>query len=1040
MRERAVLERLLARTEAADPQRAEVLSRLVMTIEEIVRQHRATAGRLDEPIHRASQAGNAADERRLRAQQEAAQADVVAGREAAVRALAQLVAGFPNRPHLDASLNTLALLLEEMGESRRARQVYHRILRDHPESRFVPHAYLAFAEWRFAEGELDDAGRFYERVLTIDAERNDLYGYALYKLAWVRYNQARFQDALNAFVGVLEYTSRYSDRSSSSALARQARRELVLPYAETGRPDRALRFFRRFSASDAEALSTLESLAQVYTDTGRWADSVVVHHRLMASAPDSDSLCAWQQRVLEATIASQPKRAQVTEARRLLDVRNVFREAAHPAARRASCEEETATTLLLLSTAWHREAVGTEDQPGTRDRATMQRASELYDLVVSGFPDLAEMRLPRIDRRDRPSAAQIAAYQGELLYELQAWTECASAFERSLDASPTPQVAANAAYGAVLCYDRHLGSREPPPTADDRALTPREFDESEARMAHTFQRFVCAAPEHEELPVVLYRWARLHFEANQLERASVLFRRVALDHARSEVAEYAANLYLDSVGALAERRGREACFATLEEDLGTFERAYCANPEQHPALCETVDTLHCQLPARRVEHMSGPPAQQARILLALVRERTCPQAPQYLFNAAIYFEQARLLGAAIRVRSVLIEQYPGHALARRAIYMVGGNYHALAIYEEAASWYERYVREGGQCDADATAEPCPDASVGLRHAVRFRLGLGQSEEALSGARTYQRRYGRAHPRVAANVAFEIGSVHERAQAWPRVVDHYRALLRQHARQLTPGQRAAANVTIARAWIRQDQRARAEGFLRTAVGVHESGGEAAVASLELEPAEQRAELFVLRNAVAEARYELAEGLRIEYEGLRFPSLRGGGTISRVNRWAQRDLSPWVLRKQRMIAEAEAAYALVAPLGIPRWRIAAASRLGDMYLSLVQQVRRSPIPDAIARYPEAVAAYEDALDRVTEEPAGVAISRYQSCLTTATSVRWFDDRSRRCETALHQLDAVNYPIASELRGSPTYEPQAPARPGAPRLQDPDPTDDG
>ncbi|MCA9607974.1 MAG: hypothetical protein KC619_20330, partial [Myxococcales bacterium] len=156
-----------------------------------------------------------------------------------------------------------------------------------------------------------------------------------------------------------------------------------------------------------------------------------------------------------------------------------------------------------------------------------------------------------------------------------------------------------------------------------------------------------------------------------------------------------------------------------------------------------------------------------------------------------------------------------------------------------------------------------------------------------------------------------------------------------------------------------------------------------------------------------------------------------SIERVQRWAQQDLLPWVQRKQAMIHDAEEAYALVAPLGIPRWRIAAASRLGDMYLSLVEQVRGSPIPDVIARYPEALAAYETALDEATEEPAGVAVTRYQSCLSTATDVRWFDERSRRCERALNQLDAARYPIAAELRGSPTYEPRAPARPGAPRL---------
>ncbi|MEZ4335037.1 MAG: tetratricopeptide repeat protein [Sandaracinaceae bacterium] len=1030
-RERQVLERLLARMDERDPQRADVLERLAGTLSELVLAHDVRARSLDEPIFEARQAGDAARVRTLVSQQSEAESAARADREAAVRTLATLVAGFPDRPRLDEALYSLALLLEETEQAPRAMQVYHRLLRDFPQSRYVPHAYLAFAERAFAQGQLDDARQFYERVLTIPAERNELYGYALYKLAWVRYNQEDFRGSLDAFVRVLEHTRQHPDRSSSAALARQARRELVMPYARTGRPDRALAFFRRVAAHEDEAQAMLESLAQLYFDTGAWPETIRVHHQLMAEAPDAESVCGWQARVLDATIASAPKDDQVREARRLADVRRAYARARHLPDHVERCDRETATALLLLSTAWHREAVGTDDAPGTRDRATMGHAVALYDILLEHFADLGAMTLPRIDRRDRPTTAEIASFSGELLYELGRYDDCAQAFERALDAGAAPQLAADAAYGAVLCHDRRLGSREPPPTADDRALTRRELTEDEARMARTFHRFSCVAPEHEELAVVLYRWARIHYEANQLQEAAELFRRVATEHPSSEVGEYAANLWLDSLGALAERRGREACYATLEGALEPIGRAFCGDPTAHPELCGVTGDLVCELGARRIAHLSGDPANRARRVLDLVREHQCREAPRLLYDAAIWFEQARLLGAAIRVRSVLVQSYSNDPLARRAIFLIGANYHALAIYELAAEWYERYVNDGGACAADDGAGPCPDASEGLRNAVTFRLGLGQTEEALAGEALFQQRFGRASPRVAAAVAFDIGAVHERTEDWPRLVEHYRGFLRRHARAATPGQRAAAHVAIVRGLIRQGQRDAAARDLAAAVEVHERGGEAAVEALDLPPEAARLELYALRSAVAEARYEQAEALRLAYEAVRFPILRGTASIERVQRWAQQDLLPWVQRKQAMIHDAEEAYALVAPLGIPRWRIAAASRLGDMYLSLVEQVRGSPIPDVIARYPEALAAYETALDEATEEPAGVAVTRYQSCLSTATDVRWFDERSRRCERALNQLDAARYPIAAELRGSPTYEPRAPARPGAPRL---------
>ena len=1039
-RERQVLERLLGRMDRNDPQRADVLQRLATTLGELMTQDNARARRLDQPIFEARRDGDARELRRLRRAQREAEERVREEREAAIRAYAALVSDFPGHPRMDEALYTLALLLEELNQRQRARQVYHRLLRDHPDSRYVPHAYLAFAEFYFADGRLDAARQFYERVTSIPPERNDVYGYALYKLAWVRYNEEDFRGAMNDFVRVLEHARAYSDQPSSAALARQARREIVLPYAQVGRPDRALAFFRRVAQHDDEAFEMLGALAALYTDTGQWPETISVHHRLMSELPDSDDLCGWQVRVLEATIASRPKAEQVREAERLVDVRRAFAGGAHLSEAVDRCGQETATALLLLATAWHREAVGTDTQPGTRDQQTMRHASRLYDLLGEAFPNLERMELPRIDRRDRPSAARVALYQGDLLFELQRWSECATAFERALDRHPDAQLAADAAYGAVLCYDRHLGSRQPPETPDDEALSARDLTDEEQRMARTFHRFACSAPEHEELPVVLYRWARVHYEANRFAPAAVLFRRVATDFPRSEVGEYAANLWLESLNVLASRRNVGACFASIDAALGPLESRFCDTAErtaEHEELCTVILTVQCGRAAQRAERMAaeGEHARAARTLLANVTERHCPDPQPYLYNAALHFETARLLGRAIRVRSVLIENYAGHPLARRSIHLVGANYHALAIYEEAANWYEQYVREGGTCDPDDAPQPCPDPAEGLRYAVRFRLGLGQVDQALDGARTFQRTFGRSEPRDAANVAFDIGVVHERAGAWPRLVEHYRGFLRRHRRHATPAQIAAANVRVARGWLRQGDRDRAARSLEAAVRLHEEGGEDALAALDLDDETRGQQLVLLRDAVAEARYEIAESLRIEYERLRFPHLRGSATASRVNRWAERDFGPWVQEKLRLIHAAEEAYARVAPLGVPRWRIAAASRLGDMYYAFLEQVNGAPVPEVIRDDPELLDIYEQTLIRVTEEPRRLAIQRYESCLATATNVRWFDERSRRCERALNRLDAVRFPIASELRGAPDYSPDDGARPGATRLERPD-----
>ncbi len=1038
-REREVLERILARTPRTDPRRAEIAQRLADTCAELVRDGEMRARSLDEPVFRAREAGRAPELARLERTQREAEAQAREAREAAVRTLAELVRDHPSYARADEALYALGYHLERMEQRPRARQVYQRLIREYSASRFVPHAYLAFAEHAFTQGQLEDARLLYERVLTYPPEHNPVYVYARYKLAWVHFNAERFRESLEELVRVIEHVRQHPDTPDGASLARQARREIVMPYARTGTPARALAFFRRIGDGEDDALAMLERLGELYVDTGQWPSAIQVHHQLIAERPRHGSLCEWQARVLDATISSRPKAEQVREARRLTAVRALARTHGHPAEVLAACDRRTATALLLLSTAWHREAVGTDDQPGTRDAATMRMTAELYALIEAELPELDGMELPGIDARDRPTRAHVSFFAGELLYEMQAWPECASAYERAAASLRDAALAADAAYGAVLCYDRHLGTRQPPPAPADRALTARALSAEEQRMASTFRTFACAAPTSPELPVVLYRWARLYYEANQFEAASVLFQRVASEHASSEVGEYAANLFLDSLDVLVERRGRESCRARLTEAEPALARAFCADAATraaHPDLCPVVDRMFCRGAAARAEQLGRagrhPEAASAWVELARA-ERCAPSRDVSLYNAALQYEAARLIGRAIRVRVTLVEALPESPLAPRTKFLIGANYHALAMYDEAARWYERYAREHGARDEACTAEDrtrslCPDAAEGLQHAVLFRLGLGERDAALEAARLFERLFARRDPSRTAAVVFAIGSIYEDAERWRELGAHSRDFLRRHARAASPDQIARAHLRMARAPLAEGDRARAAPHLSAAATVHAQGGEDAVAG---EGEERARTIALLRDAASEALFHLAEAERERFEALPFPALRGRATIAQVERWATSELAPWMQAKLERFRVAEEAYGRVHALAIPRWRIAAASRVGDMLLGMVDRVRESPVPEEIQRDPELLALYWEALDRATEEPLELATRRYEVCLETATTTRWFDDRSRRCEEALNRLDAARYPIAGELGGGSLWETRAGAAPGAPAL---------
>ncbi len=249
-REVRVLQRLVRNTRTSDTRRPDILLRLAETYFEMQTVVNARVRSFDEPIFQARRAKNAAKVRQLAQRQRQAQQQLNTIRQEAIRTYATLVQDHPDYRRMDEVLFSLAFGLEEMRQHDRARQVYHRLIKGFPQSRFVPHAYLSFAEFYFNEGDMGAARQFYNKVTEFPPERNPVYGYALYKTAWAAYNQENFQGSLRKFVEVVEFATSNPDARDAANLARQSRREMVLPYAMVGSPNRALEFFRRYTQNE----------------------------------------------------------------------------------------------------------------------------------------------------------------------------------------------------------------------------------------------------------------------------------------------------------------------------------------------------------------------------------------------------------------------------------------------------------------------------------------------------------------------------------------------------------------------------------------------------------------------------------------------------------------------------------------------------------------------------------------------------------------------------------------------------------------------
>ena len=1064
-----LLRRLSRNTRSTDPRRPEILLRLASTLFEYQTALNTDVQNLMDPIFVAcTEEPNPEQCQQLRRRQQATQEQLNEARRDTIRAYYQLMTDHPDYARMDEVLFSLAYGLDEINEHDQARQVYRRLIEEHPTSRFVPSAYLSFGEYFFEVGEMGNALQFYNKVIEFPPERNSVYGYALYKSAWAHYNNEDFQRSLRAFVQVIEFAT---SGEGNANLAAKARRELVMPYSHAGNPNQALRFFRRYAEDDEQALSMLERLAEQYYDTGRWDETISVYHALMNEQPESEHLCKWQSKITNATISkNQDREAHVRELGRLRDIQEAFvANENNPPAARNECKAETATVLLWQAVGLHREAVGVdEENPGTNDRATMEAAAAIYRLILDSYPDLDELEFPSISADDRPTRYRISYYSAELLWKMEDWERCGPAFDDVVTLNPQGEYTSDAAYAAVLCYNRLYQSQYQATEGETRSggdgeggeeeqsFEPRELTRTEAGMVRAFNRYLCFVEEADEVVTVKFRRARIYYIANHYEEAALAFRDIAMNHPDADNAEAAANLYLDSLNMLGTEvgNGNQACLTEMEQSITPLDERYCqgARADDHPDLCGVLQTLDCQLKRKRAETFE----QNEEFLNAARMYRDlyvqCQSAEEHpeelLWNAALNLEAANLVGRAINVRKALVQRHGDTDLAKRSVYLIGANYQSLAAYERAAEYYERFAREnpgmdGSDCsEEDRTAGLCANAVNALMNATLFQMGLGNTEQAIEDAELFAENYGRSRPRQTAQVNFSIGAIYERTENWERVIHYYRRFLTQFRRTAAPHQVIMANTAIGRAMWRTDEQSSAARYFRAAATAWRNN--AARRILGFEDASQEERIQWVKQAIdgtCESLFYLAEYKFQEVQALRFPSYSGAATLERVNRWASGEFTQWVQRKLRAIQAAMTEYNKIIEVKVeiegtgeldsPPWQIAAASRIGEMFDEFQQSFRSAPIPTMIDRDEELYGIYVTALDTQSEPFLREAVDKYQFCLTTATNVRWFNEWSRRCEEQLHRINPREYPTSAELRGDPAYVNRPASRPGIEEL---------
>jgi tetratricopeptide (TPR) repeat protein len=978
---------------------------------------------------------------------------------------------FRKYDRMDEVLFRLAFLLTSVKKEDQAREFFHRLIKDYPNSKYIPDAYLSFAEYYFDKAEMENALKFYEKVEQFP--KSSVYPYAVYKKGWCYINIGDFKTALETFVGVVRMTQDGKlnvPKKQLDVLAKEAKKDIVKAYSHVGGPDKAWEFFQKTGGDFAPKM--MESLAELYWEEGKFPESTRVYKKVIAQNMDSPRICEWQNKIVRNTLSSGNKRDQVQEIERLGAVYDKVGEM--KTAKKDQTEEcrnafhDTSKELALI---WHKEAQRTKNQD------TYELDKSVYKVFLDHFP------------KDK-DAYEMGFYYGELLWTLSNWKDAAEQYTKVVEMKPEGKYVKEAAYAAVLAWKNALNvddheqnelvekDRESQAKkAEKNKVEPMAIPEYQKKMIGAFDTYIKYVPDAPELVTIKYRKARIYYEYNHFDEAAKLFEDIVNKHPKHELAVYSANLLLDSLNAQGKTK-----------EVVHYVDKFLEMPElmKDPEFGKQMISLKSD-----TYDMEGMVFEKQRNFKECGRSKLAaaealPEHPKHaerLWDAAQCFQNAHLVGQALKARLQLIKDHPKDGLALKALFRVAAGYHQLAYYSKAAEYYEDFATKfpGEKKATDA-----------LGNATTFRIGLGEGDKAISDMDSFVKFYGTRKPQDAAGVFFQMGEVYEKQNKMDDLARHLDNYLKKWGAQGGPDRQVLAHYRLGElAWKASCQQASEDGACleikrmaatgrqkvlydinkkrkkgqkiqeakRTQCGpptstkiiVHDRNKQqaakgqehfqtvlkiwnkgAAASKITGKDVETRAGLA--QYAVAAAAFHLAETqyenfLRIKFpEGLDFQQPSQYDTKKKAEAKKKKaeesgkKFGTYLSDKATALNKARDQYLEVFKMKQAQWAIAAAARVGQLYADFVGQLYTAEIPkdlkvqDEWGNRPREI--FCDALVDKAEPIELKAVEGFDTCLKAATEYSWYNEWSRLCERELNQMKPSEYPLSSEVKPEAGY----------------------
>jgi tetratricopeptide (TPR) repeat protein len=755
-------------------------------------------------------------------------------RSEALRLYQQILKEYPTYERKDEVLFTLAYnQYEDLKTRPKAVENYFTLIKQYPNSRYVPDAYVQLGEHFFNANDLEKARKSYTEALKSNSPK--IHNFALYKLAWCDFNSGDYDGSIKKFKQVIEASAKgdESGKKDRIQLKNEALNDVVTPFVQVEATDEAISYFEA-QTTKKKAHTLTKKLADNMEGAGKHEAAIKVYRTLIAKDPNDTDAPVYQQSIVSAYEQLRRRDLVAKEMHVLVDTYGPKSQWAQinkdNKSAMSAAYEATEGAMRKMVTEYHQEA------QRTKDVATYKLARDIYKQYVDNFGD-------------SEYSYNLRFYYAEILYTLQEWESAAEQYEGVVAANPgeygSKSYRKAAAYDALLCYEKlsaiARGEIKQTTLADNQKVDDKQskgeikkvtvhiekngtaqqeeqIPKWEQKLAEACDKYIEVAPNDPDEIAVRYKASFIyythHHDVEAANRFGAIINKWPTDKFSRQAADFTLNI-LENKKQWADLNRLSRSFIANKK-LTTGDKDFTAR------LAKIVEGSQYNVDEELFK-VQKKPAEAAVAFRDFVKEfPKSAYAPQGLLYAMIIFQDANQLDQGIAVGEQLLKDYPESNLGPQTHLNLAYYYSKTAQYPQSARAYEAYVKlwesAHGISDTAApkkgdkkkaakavakkgekkpaakgdqgagTAELDKHVADALFNAALYHEGLGEDEVAIAEYNKYVDYTEAKKPGFDKNDAPEVflgtARIHEKARSHKLAAETYETYLTRFGKQVT----------------------------------------------------------------------------------------------------------------------------------------------------------------------------------------------------------------------------------------------------------------